>query len=439
MNRKYILHLIGLVLALISIIKGVPLALKIILAILPLIFFAGQTALSYLKRISKKDFINEYFSALLGTLIILCTGKIGVAALTITLFSAVISIFKDAYNKAQNDIDELCRILPKKAKLVTPQGLKNIPCTDVRAGDTLIVKEGEVIPCDGFVLNGGGSVDYTNVFGPGAPHTMAAGASCYSGGILQSGNMTLKAACDIHQSLAYTMESRTKQAHRMSALHERLINIAKIFQPAFMAFGLLLFLIFIIATGNYGYSMNIFAVLVLSSATLSITKVLPLLYHVTLLNARRKGSLFTTTDSIERLAKVQTLTPCENVTPDDIQKIEETGIVAARNAEKDIDARLYRDKNALLADKSPVYKIALGFFTDKANLCIFDSKAARAAGAIRAARNARSTFFENIACIIIGKLAIISLLFLLKLNPAIAVLIEFASWMVCLVNSTKKN
>lgn len=439
MNRKYIFHIIGLVLSLIAVIKGVPLAVKIILSIFPLAFFLGMCVTSYLKRVGKKDFINEYFAAIVGTLLILLAGKVGLAALTITLFSASITLFKDAYHKAQNDVDELCRILPQKAKIVTPEGLKNIPCADVRKGDVMLVKEGEIIPCDGYVLNGAAIVDYTNVFGSGNPKEINMGENCYSGGIVQGGNLTVKAACDITASLSYVMDARTKQARRSSDFNDKLLKILKIFQPAYIGLGFLLFLIFIIATGDYRYSMNILSVMVISSATLSIVKVLPFLYHSTLLEARRKGAIFTSTKAIEELGKVQSATPPVTATASDIQKIEETGIIAAKNAQHPQDAKLYTDKPTLAADQTPAYKIALGFYTSKAGLCVLDSKISKVASAIRASRRFRNIFYENLACFIIAKLLIVALLFLIKLSPAAAVLIEFASWLICLVNATKRS
>lgn len=438
MNKKYIPHIIGLMLELIALIPGMPAFLRIILALLPLLFFSGDLALSYLRRFSKKDYINEYIGSLITVFLTILSGKLVHAAICATLFSAAFAIFKEAYSKAQKRVDEYCKILPKKASIFTPERIKNIPVTHLKAGDTVALKEGDIIPCDGYVLQGSATVDYTNLFGSTEPMHIAAGTSCYSGGIVQDGALTLKASGDAVSSLAFVMEEKTRKAHRMSHTHDKLLGFSKLFQPAFTAFGFLLFVIFVIASGKYGYSMNLFAVVSVASSTLIITKILPLLYHVFLLNARRNGVMFTSTESIEKLARIQTVTPCEGVMAEDLKKFEEINVVATRNGSDAIDAKLYRNKALLEADPSPAYKIALGFFSKKADAQVFDAKAKKAAKGVRIAKAMRSIFYENLGILVIAKLLIIALMFFLKITPAIALIIEFASWMICLVNTTKK-
>ncbi|MBR5515984.1 MAG: hypothetical protein IKU52_07255 [Clostridia bacterium] len=439
MNKKYIFHAIGLVLALISLIPPLPGVLKFILALLPLFAYTAEIILLYLKKISKKNFINEYASALLGIVIIICMGKISLAALTVIIFSALTSIYKDATKKSYERIEYYTCVFPKKAKIISNDAFKNIPASQIKSGENVIVKEGDIIPCDGYVLHGAALVDYTNLFGETKPSQAGVGQSCYSGGIIQNGSITIKAANDSQNSLAYSLEQRTKSARRPSPLQEKISLISKIAQIGFIVIGLFLSLIYLIATRDYRYSMNIFAVAAFASSTLVFTKVLPLLYYSSLLNARSSGGMLTSCEALEKLANVQTFAPNENLTHSDIESIEQTGIVAAKSAAGKTDAGLFRNKNSLLTANKDTFKIALGFTTKYADLCILDGNAKKCANIVRTARAARAIFLENTAIFIIGKLLIFALLFLLKLNPVFAVIIDFAVWFACLINSTKYN
>jgi len=165
---------------------------------------------------------------------------------------------------------------------------------------------------------------------------------------------------------------------------------------------------------------------------------LPLIYHISLLKGRRKGVIFRDTVSLERLSKIQTFCPDSRVTEEALDKIEETGVIPAKNPTTEFDAAIYRTKAELEAQKEPVFKIAMGFFSVNANLTVYDSNTERIASAIRLSRTYKSVFWENTVYLILGKLALITLAFLLGITPALAVIIEFAVWMICLINATKK-
>ncbi len=57
-------------------------------------------------------------------------------------------------------------------KLSAPQHdakTENVPASDLRKGDLVLVEAGDIIPCDGEVLEGGASVDESAITGESAP------------------------------------------------------------------------------------------------------------------------------------------------------------------------------------------------------------------------------------------------------------------------------
>jgi heavy metal translocating P-type ATPase len=61
-------------------------------------------------------------------------------------------------------------------------GLRDIPAMSVRVGDTLLVRPGELIPCDGVVIEGRSHVDTSRITGEPIP------VSAHSGTVLSSGS-----------------------------------------------------------------------------------------------------------------------------------------------------------------------------------------------------------------------------------------------------------
>ncbi|MGS9235578.1 hypothetical protein ACQWHR_25595, partial [Salmonella enterica subsp. enterica serovar Infantis] len=52
----------------------------------------------------------------------------------------------------------------------------NVPAAELRKGDIVLVKSGDIIPCDGEVIEGGASVDESAITGESAPVIRASGA-----------------------------------------------------------------------------------------------------------------------------------------------------------------------------------------------------------------------------------------------------------------------
>lgn len=438
LKRKHLFHAVGLVLILLTFIPPLPKAMKIILALIPLAVFLIEMLFNYVFSFLKKEYVNEYLSFILATAVILCTGNVTQAALTVLICSFAVTIFKSSYDKAQKQVDELCRIIPKKARLVTINGVKSIPLSEINIGDSLVVSKGDIIPADGTVANGVGTVDYTNIFGPSRPVECAPGTKCYSGGTVLSGRITVHTTTTAERSVASVMETKIRKAHNMSRLHAKISNIARIFQPAMLALALIMLISLWVATKKFGFAANIASVIIIASTVIGMTKLLPLVYHISLLKARRKGVIFRDTASLEAMAKIQTLSPNEPVSKEQLALIDETGVIPARNGKTRLDAVMYRSKAALTAQKEPVFKIAMGFFSSEANLTVYDGNIERVIGAIRLSSTFKNVFIENAIGLIIEKLALIALVFFLNITPALAILIELAAWMVCLINATRK-
>ncbi|SFC24979.1 heavy metal translocating P-type ATPase [Spirosoma endophyticum] len=75
-----------------------------------------------------------------------------------------------------------------------------IPIADLRKGDRIRVRHGDLIPADGLLYRGDGLLDYSFVTGESEPERKEPGALLYAGGRQMGGSIDLEIARDVSQS-----------------------------------------------------------------------------------------------------------------------------------------------------------------------------------------------------------------------------------------------
>lgn len=439
LKNKHFYYIVGLVIALITFIPPMPTALKYILSIIPILFFGADLTIMCMEEIYKKNFINRHLTGILVSLGAIITGKPAYAAITMIFFSAASFYFGMLLAKASRRIDESSNIIAPCARTLIDGKPARVSVGAVVPGQLLILAEGDIVPCDCTAVNGEAEIDYTNVFGNGTVRTVNPGASCFSGGIVQSGRLTVRAEKTHKESLAHLINRRFKKAQALSSLQKRILGWTTVFQYAVYVISFLLFIILLIATKDFPLAVNQASVILVTSPIIGVMESLPLLNRNALLTARRRGVIFTDVSSLEQSGRLQTVSPNEAVSQDVINKIEETKAIVAKGGYTELDGVIYRDNTRLEADSNPSFKLALGFFSPKAQAAALDPKPERIAGAIRTGRNHRTVVTQNLILPAVAKLTVAALVLLLNINPATAIIIEFITWMACLANATREN
>ena len=98
-----------------------------------------------------------------------------------------------ARGKAGEALKKLLHLQADKARLVTPDGEKEVPASMVRVGDLVAVRPGETIPVDGEVLEGSSSVDEAIVTGESLPVSKKMGDAVTGATINKNGRLVVRA------------------------------------------------------------------------------------------------------------------------------------------------------------------------------------------------------------------------------------------------------
>ncbi|MFO0092738.1 MAG: HAD-IC family P-type ATPase [Gemmatimonadaceae bacterium] len=101
----------------------------------------------------------------------------------------------DAYAvaRASSAVEALEADAPRTAHRVVDGRVTDIDAGVIDPGDELLVRPGELVPCDGVVLSGTSHVDTSRLTGEPVPIRASPGASLMSGSVNQEGALTVRA------------------------------------------------------------------------------------------------------------------------------------------------------------------------------------------------------------------------------------------------------
>ncbi|HET9985214.1 MAG TPA: heavy metal translocating P-type ATPase [Longimicrobiales bacterium] len=94
--------------------------------------------------------------------------------------------------RAQGALQELAKLLPDMAELVTPTGTVQVPVARLRPGDVVLVRPGASVPADGVVVEGRSTVDESLITGESRPVPKEEGDDVIGGTVNGSGALRVR-------------------------------------------------------------------------------------------------------------------------------------------------------------------------------------------------------------------------------------------------------
>lgn len=153
-----------------------------------------------------------------------------------------------ARGKAGEALKKLLHLQADKARLVTPQGEKEVPASVLRVGDLVAVRPGETIPVDGEVVEGASSVDEAMVTGESLPVAKQPGDQVTGATINKNGRLLVKATRIGEETLLAQIVRMVRDAQGDKAPIQRFADaVSAWFVPVVIGLALLTFLVWLLA------------------------------------------------------------------------------------------------------------------------------------------------------------------------------------------------
>lgn len=144
------------------------------------------------------------------------------------LFSNFSEALAEGRGRAQAESLRQARKDAVASKLGADGRMVQIPATSLRKGDLILVKEGEIIPSDGDIIEGTGLVDESAITGESAPVVREPGGSIcgVTGGTkLISGNIKVRITVNPGQTFLDQMITMVESAKRQKTPNERALEL----------------------------------------------------------------------------------------------------------------------------------------------------------------------------------------------------------------------
>ena len=237
-----------------------PEMLMLILA-LPVLFYAGRAVYRSAWHSLRSLLPNMDVLISLGTLASLSTGLMRLGGLRIDSYAAVAAMImaihltgrhieSKARGRASEAVRRLLNLAASTARVLTPDGEREIPAESLKVGDVFMVRPGEKIATDGVVRSGQSSVDESIATGESIPVEKREGDQVIGATMNQAGSITVEATKVGQATFLAQVADAVRQFQEQRVPIQRLADrITSIFVPTVLAIALGTFLVWMLLPG----------------------------------------------------------------------------------------------------------------------------------------------------------------------------------------------
>ncbi len=145
-------------------------------------------------------------------------------AMLLFLFSLSNVLQDYAMDRSRNAIRTLMKLRPKQALVRRPEGDVLMPIEQVRIGDRVLVKPGELLPLDGVVVAGESTVNQASITGESVPVHKGPGDTAFAGTINGNGSLELEVSRLAQDTTLAKLIALVEEAQAQKAQTQRLID-----------------------------------------------------------------------------------------------------------------------------------------------------------------------------------------------------------------------
>jgi len=201
-------------------------------------FFVLQDAL---RGLFSQRFLNINFLVTVAALGAIYINQLAEAAAVVFFFSLA-EMFEDfGIERSKRAVEALVKKSPQIAIL---KNGKKVSVDNVKIGDVVVVRPGDLIPLDGIVIKGSSAVDEATITGESVPKDKLKGDTVFASTLNQNGYLEIKVSKESQDSTFTKIIALVEQAQRSRAPSQEFIDrFAKYYTPSVVAAAVLITII----------------------------------------------------------------------------------------------------------------------------------------------------------------------------------------------------
>jgi P-type Cu+ transporter len=294
--------------------------INIILLILgfPVIFIFGFETI----KGGLRGFYSLYFNMdsliSLGTIVAYLTGFLslsnisqnysGISSMIMAIFIAGKYVEAIARGRASLEIKKLLELGAKNAVVLKGNKEIEIPISEVKIGDIIIVKPGEKIPIDGIVMKGESSVDESMVTGESIPTDKIKGSNVIGATINQDGILYIKATKIGKDTFLAHIIKLVEEAQGTKVPIQKLADkITSVFVPAILVLTILVFFNWLIFSNDLSRALGIGISVLVIACPCALGLATPIALMVGSGMGAKNGILIRKGEAIQTMREIKTI------------------------------------------------------------------------------------------------------------------------------------
>jgi Cu+-exporting ATPase len=215
-----------------------------------------------------------------------------------------------ARRRTLDALEAFARMQPQTVRLLRDGLEVEVPLAEVHPGDIFLVRPGERIPVDGVVTAGASSVDESLITGESVPVPRQTGDRIIGGSVNFDGVLTGRATSLGAESVLGQMLRLMEQAQSSRAPMQQLADrVSSVFVPVVLALAAVTFIVWawVVPSGEVSRAFAIAVTVLVIACPCAMGLAVPAALTVAIGRAAQLGILFKGGESIERLARVDTI------------------------------------------------------------------------------------------------------------------------------------
>lgn len=262
-----------------------------------------------LKNILNGKVLDENFLMSIATIGAIIIDEIPEAVGVMLFYKVGEYLQKKAVGKSRKSIASLMDIRPDTANLKVGSKVEVVNPSEVKIGDTIIVKNGEKVPLDGVIIEGSSMVDTSCLTGESVYKGVSTGDEVLSGFINKNSTLTIKVLKEFENSTVSKILDLVENASSKKSKTENFITkFARYYTPVVVLLSVLITFITPILTdktlSDSFYSGLVFLVI---SCPCALVLSIPLTYFSGIGVASKNGILIKGSNYLESLRNVDTI------------------------------------------------------------------------------------------------------------------------------------
>lgn len=313
-SSKLDTRLIRIIISSLLLLMGLSLSnvsLSFIFLMIAYVIVGYDVIITAIKKLMRGQALDEHFLMSIATIGAVIIGERFEAVLVMLLYQIGEFLQDRAVNQSRKSISDLMDIKPDFATLLVDNQEKKVKPESVNVGDHIIIRPGEKVALDGYVVSGLSSVDAKALTGESLFRSVQAGSEVLSGSINIDGVLVVEVSKSYFQSTVSKILDLVENASSQKAESEKYITkFARYYTPIVVVIAIMLaFIAPLVLKGSlidYDYIYRSLTFLVISCPCALVISV-PLSFFAGIGGASRHGILFKGGNYLEALSKVDSV------------------------------------------------------------------------------------------------------------------------------------